>query len=106
MAKWVVNWAWSLMIVCWKDSCLVGEEWCMLLLSPYVVEEWCVLSLSYVVYRSNFCSVACNHPIDFPQFYILVLPRNPKKTASPDLNPNSANYNLLLALIVLQGQVS
>ena len=56
--------------------------------------------------RSNFCSVACNHPIDFLQFYILVLPRKPKKTASPDLNPNSANHNLLLALIVLQGQVS
>ena len=90
MAEWVVNWAWFLMIVCWKESCLVGEEWCMVLLS-YVVLR-----------RSNFCSVACNHPIDFLQFYILVLPRKPKITASPDLNPNSAN-NLLLALIVLQG---
>lgn len=31
MAEWVVNWAWLLMIVCWKESCFVGEEWCMLL---------------------------------------------------------------------------
>lgn len=45
MAEWVVNWAWFLMIVCWKESCLVGEEWCRLLLSSYVVEEWC----TYVV---------------------------------------------------------
>ena len=89
MAEWVVNWAWFLMIVCWKESCLVGEEWCRLLLSSYVVLR-----------RSNFCSGAC-------QFYILVPPRNPKKTASPDLKPNSANHNSLLALIVLQGgQVS
>lgn len=38
MAEWVVNWAWFLMIVCWKESRLVGEEWCRLLLSSYVVE--------------------------------------------------------------------
>lgn len=65
MAEWVVNWAWSLKILCWILSERSGVCCCC--------RRMLSLSLSYVVYRSDFCSVACNHPIDFLQFYTVLV---------------------------------